>query len=73
MHTPLNKVWNAIRKIKVKGNTEKYKNIKLDNQIITDKKEISNTIGQTISKKSSKDKTSPKFTAYKNTQDKKNS
>ena len=55
MHTPINKVWNAIRKIKGKCTTEKYKHLKLGNQIITDKKEIFNTIGQTISKNSSKD------------------
>ena len=71
MHTPINKVWNAIRKIKGKGTTEKYKHLKLGNQIITDKKEITNTIGQTISKNSSKDKMNPKFTAYKNAQEKK--
>ena len=35
----------------------------MGNQIITEKKEISNTIGQTLSKNSSKDKMSPKFTA----------
>ena len=71
IHTPINKVWNAIRKIKGKGTTEKYKHPKLGNQIITDKKEISNTIGQTISQNSSKDKMNAKFTAYKNTQEKK--
>ena len=71
MYPPLNKVWNAIREIKGKGTTGKYKHLKLGNQIITDKKEIFNTIGQTISKNSSKDKMNPKFTAYKNTQEKK--
>ena len=34
---------------------------------ITDKKDISNTIGQPISKNSSEDNMSPKFTTYKNT------
>ena len=38
--------------------------------MITDKNEIFNTIGQTIFKASSKDKMSPKLTAYKYTQKK---
>ena len=65
MHTPINKVWNTIRKIKGKSTAVKYKHLNLGNQIITDKNKIFNTIGQTISKNSSKDKMSPKFTAYK--------
>ena len=37
MHTPINKVWNTIRKIKGIGTAEKYKHLKLGNHIITDK------------------------------------
>ena len=52
MHTPINKVWKAIRKIKGKCTTEKYKHLKLlGNQIITDKKEVFNTIGQKFIKR----------------------
>ena len=67
------RVWNVWKfgKIKGKGTTEKYKHLKLGNQIITLKKEISNTIGQTILQNSSKDKMNPKFTACKKTQEKK--
>ena len=70
MHTPINKVWNTIRKIKGRDTAEKYKHLKMGNHIYTDKKEISNIIGQTISKNSSKDNLSHKFIAYKNTQEK---
>ena len=59
----------ATKKIEGKGTAEKYKHLKLDSHIITDKK--SNFIGQTISKNSSKVDLSPKFNAYKNTQEKK--
>ena len=52
MQTPINKVWSVIRKIKCKGTSEKYKHLELGDQIITDKKVISNTIGHTISKNS---------------------
>ena len=41
----------------------------MGNHTFTDKKEISNIIDQTISKNSSKDNMSPKFTAYKNRKD----
>ena len=37
-------------KIKGKGTAEKYKHLKQGNHIFTDKKEISNIIGQTIFK-----------------------
>ena len=50
MPTPINKVWNTIRKIKSKGTAVKYKHPQLGNQIFTDKKEMSNIIDQTISK-----------------------
>ena len=65
MHSTINKNWTAIRNIKCKDTAEKYKHLKLSNHIYTDKKEISNIIGQTISKKSSKDNLSHKFIAYK--------
>ena len=55
IYTPINKVWNKIRKIKSKGNAVKYKHLKLGNHIFTDKKEMSNIIDQTISKFFSKD------------------
>lgn len=38
----------------------------MGNNNITDKKDISNTIGQTISKNSLEDNMSPKYTTYKN-------
>ena len=57
--------------MKGKGKVEKYKHLKMGNHTFTDKKEISNIICQTISKNSSKDNMSPKFTAYKNAQEKK--
>ena len=63
MHTPINKVWNTIRKVKSKGTAEKCKHLKLANHIFTDKKEMTNIIGQTVSKKSSKVNLSPKLTA----------
>ena len=59
------------KKVEGKGGAEKYKHLKLDSHIITVKKEISNIIGQTISKNSSKVDLSPKFNAYKNAQEKK--
>ena len=65
MHSTINKNWTAIRNIKCKDTAEKYKHLKLSNHIYTDKKEISNIIGQTISKKSSKDNLSHKFIAHK--------
>ena len=36
MPTPINN-WNTIRKIKGKGTAEKYKHLKLDNHILTEK------------------------------------
>jgi hypothetical protein len=45
-HTPINKVWNAIRKIKGKGSGKKYKHLKVGNKVITDKKDICNNFGK---------------------------
>ena len=44
MHTPINKVWNTVRKIKGEGSAEKYNHLKLGYHLITDKKEIPNII-----------------------------
>ena len=70
-HTPINKVWNAIRRIKGKGSGKKYQHLKIGNKIITDKKDISNTIANTISKNSSKDNVSQKFTLHKRLEEQK--
>ena len=52
----------TIRKNKDKGTAEKHKQLKLGNHTVTHKKEISNSIGQTISINSSKGNLSPEFT-----------
>ena len=59
MHLPINQFWNTIRKIEGKGSAKQNKHLKLGNHIITNKKEISNIIGQPKSKNSLKVNPSP--------------
>jgi hypothetical protein len=70
-HTPISKVWNAIRKIKGKGSGAKYKHLKVGNKVITDKNDICNTIVNTISENSSTDNMSSNFILNKNTEEQK--
>ena len=43
-HTPMNKVWNTIKKIKGKGSNTHFKHLKVNDNIITDSAEITKNI-----------------------------
>ena len=70
-HTPINKVWNAIKKIKGKNTNKQFHHLKVNNATITDITDISNSIANTISKNSSTEHMSAKFIDVKNREERK--
>lgn len=71
-HTPINKVWNAIKKIKGKNTNKQFNHLKVNNATIADITDISNTITNSISKNSSTEHMSSKFIDVKNREERKN-
>ena len=70
-HTPINKVWNAIKKIKGKNTNKQFHHLKVNNATITDITDISNSIANAISKNSSTEHMSAKFIDVKNREERK--
>ena len=70
--TPLNKVWNMIRKIKGKRSKSNIQHLKVNDALLTSGKDISNTIADTISKNSSSSNYVPEFQKFQKEQEKKN-
>ena len=63
--TPINKAWNMVRRIAGKGQCSSTKQLEKDGEIITDVKDISNTIAETISNNSSSSNYTNKFQRHK--------
>ena len=70
-HTTINKVWNAIKKIKGKNTNKRFNHLKVSNTLITDVTDISNTIANSISKTSSTEHMPAKFIDVKNREERK--
>ena len=64
--TPINKAWDMIRKISGKSKFSGIKHINKDDEIITNVKDISNTLAHTISTHSSSSNYTNKFQHFKN-------
>jgi hypothetical protein len=73
MHTrtPTKTVWDMVRRISGKHSTAKVHHLDHNGTKITDIKEISNIIGQTLSDNSSSTHYTPKFQKHKKQQEKK--
>ena len=69
-HTPMNKVWNFIQKIKGKNSKSTVKHLKDNDTFLTSEKDISKKLGETFSKYSSSNNYTPTFQRYKNTAEK---
>ena len=69
--TPIKKTWDMIRKILGKKCTPHVSQLKVNNSFITNKKDIADTIGETISKNSSSTNYSAEFQRFKNQKEKK--
>jgi hypothetical protein len=52
-HTPMNKVWNMVQKIKGKNNKTNVHHLKDGQNTLTSEQDISNKLGQTFSQNSS--------------------
>jgi bisphosphoglycerate-independent phosphoglycerate mutase (AlkP superfamily) len=52
-HTPMDKVWNMVQKIKGKNNKTNIHHLKDGHDTLTSEQDISNKLGQTFSKKNS--------------------
>ena len=70
-HTTINKVWNAIKKIKGKHTNKRFHHLKVNNTTITDTTDISNTIANSMSKNSSTKHVSAQFINVKNREERK--
>jgi hypothetical protein len=68
--TPINKVWNMISKIKGKGTKTTVQHLKVDDNLLTSKLDIANTLAETISKNSSSANYVPAFQKYQKQQEK---
>ena len=64
--TPINKVWDMIRKISGKRQTSHIQHLERDGEIVSDLKEITNTLAETVSRHSSADNYTEKFQRVKN-------
>ena len=60
-HTPMNKVWNFIQKIKGKNRNVNLHHLKEGQDILTSEKDISQKLAETFSKHSSSTNYSPQF------------
>jgi hypothetical protein len=64
-HTPMNKVWNMVQKIKDKNNKTNVHHLKDGRDTLTSEQDISNKLGQTFSKDSSTQNYHPEFKKFK--------
>jgi ribonuclease HI len=68
--TPIKKTWDMIRKILGKKHNPHISQLKVNNSFITNKKDIADTIGDTISQNSSSTNYSAEFQRFKNQKEK---
>ena len=59
--TPMNKIWNMINRIKGRANSSTVKHLVVDNNTITDKCDIANTLAEQLAYNSSSGHCSDKF------------
>ena len=69
--TPMNKIWNMINRIKGRKNSATVKHLLVNDNLITDKVQIANTLGKQLSHNSSSDQCSDQFLKYKQKDEKK--
>ena len=67
----MNKIWNMINRIKGRKNSATVKHLSVNNNLITDKQEISNTLAE-LAYNSSSDRCSDRFLKHKRNAEKKN-
>ena len=68
--TQTQKVWKAIRKIKGKGGCNSVNHLKVNGNLITDKKEAAEVLAKSLSKKSSTNNYSDEFQRIKTLKEK---
>ena len=68
--TSIKKVWDMVRKIQGKGKSTSINHLKKNNDNITSKKDIANTLADSFSKNSSSENYTTKFRNIKNQQEK---
>ena len=68
--TSIKKVWDIVRKIQGKGKSTSVNHLKKNNDNITSKKDIANTLADSFSKNSSSENYTSKFRNIKNQQEK---
>ena len=69
-HTPMNKVWNMVQKIKGKNNKTNVHHLKDGHDTLTSEQDISNRIGQIFSQYSSTQNYAPEFQKFKKQKEK---
>ena len=69
-HTPMNKVWNMVHKIKGKNNKTNVHHLKDGHDTLTSEQDISNKLGQIFSQNSSTQNYDPKFQKIKKQKEK---
>ena len=70
--TPMNKIWNMINRIKGRKNSATVKHLSVNNNLITDKQEIANTLAEQLAYNSSSDQCSDRFLKHKRNVEKRN-
>ena len=63
-YTPMNKVWNMVQKNKGKNNKTNVHHLKDGRDTLTSEEDISNKLGQTLSKNSSTQNYHPEFQKF---------
>ena len=69
--TPMNKIWNMINRIKGRKNSATVKHLSVNNNLITDKRDIANTLAEQLAYNSSSNQCSDKFLKFKHNDEKK--
>ena len=67
----MNKIWNMISRIKGRKNSATVKHLSVNNNLITDRRDISNTLAEQLSYNSSYNQCSDKFLTFKQNDEKK--
>ena len=67
----MNKIWNMINRIKGRKNSATVKHLSVNNNLITDKRDIANTLAEQLAHNSSSNQCSDKFLKYKQIDEKK--
>ena len=67
----MNKVWNMMNRIKGRANSSTVKHLNVNNEIVTDKADIANTLAEQLAFNSSSEKCSDNFLKHKRAAEKK--